>query len=164
MALSGMDRLSIASFVVTVAGFGFALYQLRRTQKAAVSAQRAGEEVREQLQNVQLAWLLPRFQEVEAELEATRDLATAQRALSQWRGFAPQAEAILGRNPHAPSGLAKELRTTAALASSAQQSLREGVEIMAALRVVLPNIRNCNYNMAVYVASISLAFGPGQPE
>ena len=169
LALTGMDRLTIAGFVATIlglvatiVGFTIAWIQLRRTKKAAEAALDAGEAVRAQLQNVQLAWLLPRFQETEAELEAAQDPVAAQRALAQWRGFAPQAEAIVRRDAQAPSGLAKELRATAVLASLAQQSLREGTEMGVALHVVLPSIGDCNYNMALYVADTSLSSGPGQ--
>lgn len=171
LGLTGMDWLNIGGFIATVlglaatvVGFTFALVQLRRTKTTAQAALEAGEAVRGQLQNVQLAWLLPRFKETEAELGAAQDATTAQRALSQWRAIAPQAEAIVRRDALAPSGLSKELRTTAALASSAQLSLQEGASMAVALGVVLPKIIGCNYNMAVYVAEISLAVGPGKPE
>ena len=167
-SVTGVEKLTVIASVVTLIGLPatlLALYlgwaQLRRTETAAEAARKTGEAVRDQLQSVQLSWLLPRFLETEAELEDAQDAATALRALSQWRGVAPQGEAILSKDTSAHPGLAEELRTTVGLAVSAQQSLREGVDTREALRVVMPAISNCAHNIAVHVASVSLSFGPG---
>lgn len=162
-----MEKLTVIASIVTLIGLPatlLALYlgwaQLRRTETAAEAARKTGEAVRDQLQSVQLSWLLPRFRETEAELADAQDSATARRALTQWRGIAPQGEAILNKDTSAPSGLAEELRTTVGLAVSAQQSLREGVDTREALRVVMPAISNCTHNIAVHVASVSISSRP----
>lgn len=167
-SLAGVEKLTLIASVVTLIGLPatlLALYlgwaQLRRTETAAEAARNTGEALRDQLQSVQLSWLLPHFLQTVAELEDAQDSATALRALSQWRGVAPQGEAILNKDASAPSGLAEELRTTVGLAVSAQQSLREGVDTREALHVVMPAISNCTHNIAVHVASVSLSFRPG---
>lgn len=172
--LTAVEWVTVVGFIVTVLGFGATLSalriawsQLRRTQTSADAAKAAGEAVQEQLQDVQLAWLLPRLQETEHALEEARqarDADAARRQLSQWRRIAPMAEALLERTPSAPRGLAKELRTTAALAFSAQRSLSDGADVNEALRMILPQIGNCTYNIGVCVAHLSLSLRPGERE
>lgn len=174
LGLTVVEWVTVVGFVITVLGFAatlsalrFAWTQLRRTQTSADAAKTAGEAVRDQLQDVQLAWLLPRLQETEHALEHARQARDAESAgllLSQWRRIAPMAEALLDRTPSAPPGLAKEVRTTAALAVSAQRSISDGDDVNDALRVVLPQIGSCTYNIGVCVAHLSLSLRPGEYE
>lgn len=165
--VTGVEQLTLIATFVTLIGLPAALaglclgwVQLRRTKTAAEAARETGEAVRQQLKGVQLAWLLPHLQATERELQTARDTDTALHVLSRWRNFAPQGEAILRRDMQAPSGLAEELRATVGYAVSAETSLQEGDEVRQALRVALPAIMTCNYNIAVHVASVSYSLQP----
>jgi hypothetical protein len=97
-ALSFSDQLGIVSLLVTIIGFGLAIWQLVRSTNAAVATKEAIEATARRMSLNHLLVLLPQMRIIESDLDAamyTDDRALAIRTLVNFSHTANQVASLL---------------------------------------------------------------------
>ena len=120
------DWLSLAGQVVSVIGFGVAIWQLMRTANASIETKKAVERTEQRMALNHLLVLLPQFRQLENDLDHAAqedDRPLARRTLVSYAHFATEVAAILQGQDKVDESLVTELRSTARDASRAKGAL-----------------------------------------
>lgn len=120
------DWLSLAGLVVTLVGFGIAIWQLIRTANAAEATKRAIERTEKRMALNHLLVLLPQFRLIENDLDSAAqddDRPLARRSLVAYAHFAAEVATILQGQDKVDQTLVIDLQTSATQASRTKASL-----------------------------------------
>jgi hypothetical protein len=120
------DWIGLAGLVVSVVGFGVAIWQLIRTANASVATRNAVERTEKRMALNHLLVLLPQFRLLENDLDYAAqedDRSLARRSLVSYAHFAAEVATILGGQSGVNSTLILDLKASASEASLAKASL-----------------------------------------
>lgn len=133
--------MDVLGLLVSVAGFGIAIWQVVKARRSADAARDAALGARQAMAGALLLGLLPQLTAAESDLRlAARSNNTemALRALERWRQATPGVRAYLSRRGILDNDLAVRLSRCAGLANDAKDALIAGSDVSPAAHAFLP--------------------------
>jgi hypothetical protein len=154
------DWLSLAGLVVSIVGFGIAIWQLTRTANASVATKAAIERTERRMALNHLLVLLPQFRILENDLDAAAqddDRALARRSLISYSHFAAEVATILQGQDTVDGSIIVELRESARQASRAKGTLIDA-SLTKDTKQLTKEIRERISNLSVHIGSLATTF------
>jgi hypothetical protein len=154
------DWIGLADLVVTIIGFGVAIWQLARTAKVAKATKDAIERSESRMATNHLLVLLPQFQLIENDLDAAAqndDPGLARRALVAYAHFATEVAAILQGQEKFDQTLVTDLRTSATQASQAKAILIDAPKGKSA-RQLTKDVRDRISSLSVHIGTLVINY------
>jgi len=154
------DWLSLAGLIVSVVGFGIAIWQLTRTANASIATKRAIERTEKRMALNHLLVLLPQFRLLENDLDHAAqedDRPLARRTLVAYAQFASEVAAILQGQDNVDQSLITELRSTARDASRAKGALIDA-PIGADTRQLTKGARDAISNLSMHINTLASTY------
>jgi hypothetical protein len=167
-------RVSLSSFIdsantwtsipFAVIGFGVTIWQTTKAKTAAELANKAAQDVRENIGRASLLVLIPQLHRAEEQLErAVRDQSVdlVLSWLSTWRWQAGQARGLLNENDQLQRDVIISLQESIAAASSAKSKLIDGAapNVILATRAVRTAVSKVTSELGAMAASYGLQVG-----
>ena len=121
------DRVTTySSLALALLGFGFTLYQLKKTKSAAEAASRASSETLSQVQRLSLVSLLPQLLRIDDEIDRAVELESTELLrfwLSQWKWQASEARGLLNPDVDGEKKLMRSIQSSVAAAAQTKREL-----------------------------------------
>jgi hypothetical protein len=154
------DWLSLAGLLVSVVGFGFAIWQLIRTANASIATKIAVERTEKRMALNHLLVLLPQFRLLENDLDHAAqedDRPLARRTLVSYAHFASEVASILQGQDNVDQSLIRELHSTARDASRAKGALIDA-PIDADIRLLTKDAREAIANISMHINTLATTY------
>lgn len=120
------DWLSLAGLLVSIVGFGFAIWQLTRTANASVATRKAVERTEKRMALNHLLVLLPQFHLLENDLDHAAeadDRNLARRSLIAYAHYSAEVAKIIEGQDGINQSVVRDLRKSSSEASRTKASL-----------------------------------------